>query len=74
MFFYIPTPAKAAFSMQTNTYFVPFGGLLRNLHFWAAQLLLVVSAVHLVRIVFIGACVSPRRFNYLLGLALRPIV
>ncbi len=70
MFFYIPTPAEAALSIQTISYSVPFGGLLRNLHFWAAQLLLVVSAVHLIRIVFTGAYAPPRRFNYLLGLAL----
>jgi quinol-cytochrome oxidoreductase complex cytochrome b subunit len=70
MFFYIPTPAEAALSIQTISYSVPFGGLLRNLHFWAAQLLIIVSAVHLIRIVFTGAYAPPRRFNYLLGLAL----
>jgi quinol-cytochrome oxidoreductase complex cytochrome b subunit len=70
MFYYIPTPENAARSVQTITYLVPFGGLVRNLHYWSAQLLLVVSAVHLVRIVFTGAYTPPRRFNYLLGLAL----
>lgn len=74
MFYYIPTPAEAALSVQTLTYSVPFGGLLRNLHYWAAQLLLVVSAVHLVRVVFTGAYAPPRRFNYLLGLALFVLV
>ena len=70
MFYYIPTPAEAALSIQTITYLVPFGELIRNLHFWSAQLLIVVSAVHLVRVVFTGAYIPPRRFNYLLGLAL----
>lgn len=70
MFFYIPTPEQAALSIQTITYFVPFGGLLRNLHFWAAQLLIIVAAIHLARVVFTGAYAPPRRFNYLLGLAL----
>lgn len=74
MFYYIPTPAEAALSVQTLTYSVPFGGLLRNLHYWAAQLLLIVSAVHLIRIVFTGAYAPPRRFNYLLGLALFVLV
>ena len=49
MFYYIPTPAEAALSIQTITYLVPFGGLIRNIHFWSAQLLIIVSAVHLVR-------------------------
>jgi quinol-cytochrome oxidoreductase complex cytochrome b subunit len=70
MFYYIYTPDKAALSVQTITYLVPFGGLVRGLHYWAAQLLLVVAAVHLVRIVFTGAYAPPRQFNYLLGLAL----
>ena len=70
MFYYIPTPAEAALSIQTITYLVPFGGLIRNIHFWSAQLLIIVSAVHLVRVVFTGAYIPPRRFNYLLGLAL----
>ncbi len=70
MFYYIPTTGEAATSIQTIAYLVPFGGLVRNLHFWSAQLLLIVSAVHLVRVVFTGAYAPPRRFNYLLGLAL----
>jgi len=70
MFYYIPTPDQAGLSVQTITYLVPFGALIRNLHFWAAQLLLIVIAVHLVRVVFTGAYAPPRRFNYLLGLAL----
>ena len=70
MFFYIPTPQEAALSIQTISYLVPFGGLVRNLHYWAGQLLLVVSGVHLLRVVFTGAYARPRRFNYLLGLAL----
>ena len=74
MFFYIPTPEQAALSIQTITYFVPFGALIRNLHFWAAQLLIIVSAIHLVRVVLTGAYTPPRRFNYLLGLALFVIV
>ena len=70
MFYYIPTLDQAALSIQTISYLVPFGGLVRNLHYWSAQLFLVMTAVHLVRVVFTGAYAPPRRFNYLLGLAL----
>jgi quinol-cytochrome oxidoreductase complex cytochrome b subunit len=68
MFFYIPTPAEAANSIQTLTYIIPFGGLLRNLHFWSAQLLVIISGVHLIRVVFTGSATRSRRFNYVLGL------
>ena len=70
MFYYVPTAEQAALSIQTITYLVPFGGIVRNLHYWSAQLLLVVSAVHLARVVFTGAYAPPRRVNYLLGLGL----
>ena len=70
MFYYIPTPGNAALTVQTISYLVPFGGLVRNLHFWSAQLLLIVTAIHLMRVVLTGAYAPPRRFNYLLGLAL----
>jgi quinol-cytochrome oxidoreductase complex cytochrome b subunit len=70
VFYYVPTPAQAALSVQTISYLVPFGGLVRNLHYWAAQLLVLVMGVHLARVIFTGAYAPPRRFNYLLGLAL----
>jgi len=70
LFYYIPTPEGAAISIQTLTYHVPFGNLVRNLHYWSSQFLLVVSVVHLIRIIFTGAYTPPRRFNYLLGLGL----
>jgi quinol-cytochrome oxidoreductase complex cytochrome b subunit len=70
MFYYIPTPEQAAQSIQTLTYLAPFGWLVRGVHYWAAQLLLVVVAVHLLRVIFTGAYAPPRRFNYLLGLLL----
>jgi quinol-cytochrome oxidoreductase complex cytochrome b subunit len=70
MFYYIPTPENAALSVQTITYLVPFGWLVRGVHYWAAQLLVLVALVHLLRVVFTGAYAKPRRFNYVLGLVL----
>jgi quinol-cytochrome oxidoreductase complex cytochrome b subunit len=74
MFFYIPTPQEAGLSIQAITYLAPFGGLVRGLHFWAAQALVVVSGVHLARVVLTGAYAPPRRFNFLLGLVLFVVV
>ena len=47
MFYYIPTPAQAAVSVEVITSLVPFGALIRNLHFWSAQALLIVVSVSL---------------------------
>ena len=70
LFYYVPTPENAAKSIQTLTYFVPFGALIRHLHFWSAQLLIIVAIIHLFRVVFTGAYAAHRHFNYQLGLAL----
>jgi quinol-cytochrome oxidoreductase complex cytochrome b subunit len=70
MFYYVPTPEGAGPSIQAVTFLVPYGTIIRNLHYWAAQLLVIVAAVHMLRVIFTGAYAAPRRFNYLLGLTL----
>jgi quinol-cytochrome oxidoreductase complex cytochrome b subunit len=70
MYYYIPTPEQAAISVETIRTLVPFGNLIRNLHFWSAQFLVIVATVHLLRVALTGAYAPPRRFNYLLGIGL----
>ena len=68
MFYYVATPQAAALSNQTITFLIPFGKLIRQLHFWASQALVGVALIHLFRVIYTGAYAPPRRFNYLLGL------
>jgi quinol-cytochrome oxidoreductase complex cytochrome b subunit len=70
VFFYIPMPEQAPLSIQRLTFLIPFGGFVRNLHYWSAQLLVLAAGLHLARVVFTGAYAPPRRFNYLLGVFL----
>jgi quinol-cytochrome oxidoreductase complex cytochrome b subunit len=70
MYYYVPTSAQAAISVQTITHLVPFGALIRNLHFWSAQFLVVVMSIHLLRVTLTGAYAAPRKFNHVLGVAL----
>lgn len=74
MYYYIPTPSQAAISVETITTLVPFGSLVRNLHFWSAQFLVIIVTIHLLRVTLTGAYAPPRRFNYLLGLGLLILV
>lgn len=74
MFYYVPTADGAALSVQAITFLVPFGGLVRGLHYWAAQALVAVTVLHLLRVIFTGAYARPRRFNYLLGIILLVLV
>jgi cytochrome b-561 len=70
MYYYVPQSDRATISVQTIAYLVPYGGLIRNLHYWAAQALVLDLFIHLLRIALTGAYKKPRRFNYLLGLVL----
>jgi quinol-cytochrome oxidoreductase complex cytochrome b subunit len=74
MYYYLPTPEGAAESIQVITGLVPFGYLIRNLHYWSAQLLVITMMVHLARIILTGAYAPPRRFNFILGLILLVLI
>ena len=74
LYYYTPSPERAAQSVQEITYLVPYGGLVRGLHFWAAQALAVIASIHLLRVLLTGAYRKPRRFNYLLGMGLLVII
>ncbi len=70
LFVYTPTPDRAyndILALQTS---VMFGQLIRNLHHWSGNALLIVAVLHLLRVFFTGAFGSPREFNWQLGLAL----
>jgi quinol-cytochrome oxidoreductase complex cytochrome b subunit len=74
MYYYMPTPDGAAESIQVLTSIIPYGNLIRNLHYWSAQLLVITMMVHLVRIILTGAYAPPRRFNFILGLILLVLI
>ena len=69
-FYYIPTIDQAYESVTLIEDVVAYGSLIRALHYWSAQLLLVAVTLHMARIVFTGAFGRPRRFNWLVGLGL----
>ena len=68
MFVYVPTTAAASESIRVITYMAPYGWLWRNLHYWAAVLLLLIASLHLLRVLLSGSYKKPRRFNWVLGL------
>ncbi|MBM4424694.1 MAG: hypothetical protein FJ030_15130 [Chloroflexi bacterium] len=69
MFLYSPTLAAAYESVKLIAYVAPYGWLLRNMHYWAAQGMVITVSLHLARVIFSGGY-KKRRFNYLLGVAL----
>jgi quinol-cytochrome oxidoreductase complex cytochrome b subunit len=70
LFYYAPSAEAANASVQQLTHLIPYGWLVRGLHYWASQALVVTAALHLLRVVLTGGYKRPRRFNWLLGLSL----
>ena len=69
-FVYQPVPDRAYESiihLQNN---VLFGQLIRNIHHWSGNILLVIVFLHLLRVFFTGAFHPPRQFNWIIGLVM----
>ena len=69
-FAYQPVPDRAYESIVHLQIAVYFGQLIRNLHHWSANALLLIVLLHFLRAFFSGAFHSPRQFNWVIGLAL----
>jgi quinol-cytochrome oxidoreductase complex cytochrome b subunit len=74
LFYYAPTEAGANASVQLLQYHVPLGWLVRGLHFWSAQALVLVVALHLLRVALTGGFRGGRQLNWLLGIGLLLLV
>jgi quinol-cytochrome oxidoreductase complex cytochrome b subunit len=74
MFFYRPTAGPgnelAYFDMQRLTAAVTFGDLVRNMHRWAAHLMVFTVFLHMARVFYHGAYKPPREFNWVVGVIL----
>jgi len=70
MFYYHPTTADAFFDMQMLANEVPFGALLRNMHRWAAHLMVMFTWFHMMRVFMTGSYKPPREFNWCVGVIL----
>jgi quinol-cytochrome oxidoreductase complex cytochrome b subunit len=70
MFYYKPYPDVAYESMKDIHFVVPTGRFVRNIHRWAANLMVVVVILHMARAFYTAAYRAPREFNWLIGMAL----
>lgn len=70
MFVYRPTPEHAYLDMKFLDFDVPFGMHLRNLHRWAAHLMVLLVWLHMLRVFLTGAYKAPRQFNWVVGVML----
>jgi quinol-cytochrome oxidoreductase complex cytochrome b subunit len=67
---YQPSTDQAYSSVQILIREVSFGQWVRNIHHWSANLLVVITLLHLLRVVLTGAFGLGRRLNWVVGLCL----
>ena len=70
MFYYKPYPDVAYDSMKDIHFIVPTGRFVRNIHRWAANLMVITVILHMARAFYTAAYRHPREFNWLVGMAL----
>ena len=70
MFYYHPTKVQAFRDILYLEHDVPFGKLLRNMHRWAAHLMIITVWLHMFRVFLTGSYKKPREFNWMVGVIL----
>src|SRR5919112_1422747 len=74
LFYYVPTTENAwdpIFYIMQSVY---FGQLIRGIHFWSANALIIVIGLHMVRTFISGSYKAPREMNWVVGVFLILIV
>ena len=69
-FYYVPTPEGAYQSIQTITLEVPYGWLVRSVHFYSANGMLILAVLHMLRVFYTGSYKAPRELNWVAGVLL----
>ena len=70
MFYYVPSTTQAYDRMKDLQFVVSAGLFVRNMHRWAAHLMVASVALHMCRVFYTGAYKAPREFNWLIGVGL----
>ena len=70
LLYYRPTSEAAFESVQFIVTRVPFGWLVRSVHSWSANLMILSAFAHMFSVYFLGAYAKPRELTWWSGFAL----
>src|SRR5438309_1531710 len=77
-FYYVPdaagSPAPSYTSVNAIMNTVYLGWLVRGVHFWSANLLVVMIVLHMARVFWTGSYRAPRELNWMVGVIMLLIV
>jgi menaquinol-cytochrome c reductase cytochrome b subunit len=74
LFYYVPTTDHAWNSIYYIMNEAYFGTLIRGIHYWSANFLLVVIGLHMAQVFFSGGYKAPRELNWVVGVMLLLLV
>lgn len=72
--YYSPVPGSAYDSVDYTLYTLPFGGIIKGIHHYSWNLLLVVMGVHLCRGFIFGAYKAPRQWVWVSGVIIMLVI
>ncbi|HBY08549.1 MAG TPA: cytochrome b6 [Chloroflexi bacterium] len=72
--YYVPTPDHAYDSVQYITTQIPAGWLIRGLHHWGASAMVVLTVLHMIRVILYGSYKFPREVTWFTGVVLLIVV
>jgi len=68
--YYVPSVEKAFSSVYFISNYVHYGWLIRSIHHWAANLVVIFVVIHMIRVFITGSYKPPREFNWVAGVVL----
>jgi quinol-cytochrome oxidoreductase complex cytochrome b subunit len=70
MVYYTPSVETAYLSVKDIVNVVPGGRIIRNMHRWASQGMIIVAFLHLLRVFYTGSYLGNRSLNWVIGVVL----
>jgi len=72
--YYVPSPDQAYGAVDYITHEVSMGQVIRSVHFWSANLMMVTIFLHTIRVFIYAAYKRPRELNWITGVLLLVLV
>jgi quinol-cytochrome oxidoreductase complex cytochrome b subunit len=70
MIYYTPSVDAAYQSVKDIEYVVPGGRIIRNMHRWASQGMVILVFLHMLRVFYTGSYLGKRSLNWVIGVVL----
>lgn len=69
MFHYEPGPGSFTSILNIQSV-IPYGDIIRSLHYWAGQIMVVTVTLHMIRVIWTKSYKPPRELNWVIGVTL----